>query len=79
MLGWTFSGQTIERTFVRKNFMDAVKFISLIAPLAESRDHHPDLLLSSYKNVKVMLSTHSAGGVTSKDLELARAIDNIPS
>ncbi len=76
--GWSFDGQQIERTFVRKNFMDAVRFISEIAPIAESRDHHPDILLFSYKNVKIMLSTHSAGGVTRKDFELAREIDKIP-
>ncbi|HEY3874760.1 MAG TPA: 4a-hydroxytetrahydrobiopterin dehydratase [Candidatus Kapabacteria bacterium] len=74
---WSYDGQQIERTFVRKNFMDAVRFISEIAPIAEAHDHHPDLLLSSYKNVKVMLSTHSESGITSKDFDVAKEIDRL--
>ena len=79
MPGWKYDAAHahIERTFVRKNFLDAVDFIRQIAPLAEARDHHPDILLSGYKNVKVMLTTHSAGCVTSNDFDLANAIDKI--
>jgi 4a-hydroxytetrahydrobiopterin dehydratase len=75
--GWSQSGDSIERTYVRKNFVDAVDFIRRIADIAESQDHHPDILLHGYKNVKIMLSTHSAGGVTQNDIDLARAIDSI--
>ncbi|HET6401570.1 MAG TPA: 4a-hydroxytetrahydrobiopterin dehydratase [Candidatus Kapabacteria bacterium] len=81
MPGWiyTSTNASIERTFVRKNFLDAVAFIEQIAPIAERMDHHPDILLSGYKNVKVMLSTHSAGGVTQNDFVLARVIDQLPA
>ena len=81
MMGWSYDSQNtrIERTFVRKNFLDAVAFIQQIAPLAQARDHHPDILLSEYENVKVMLSTHSAGGITENDFDLARAIDQLPA
>ncbi len=81
LTGWALNPTVpqIERTYVRKNFLDAVQFIREIAPLAEERDHHPDILLSGYKNVKVMLSTHSAGGITQNDFDLAAAIDNIPA
>ncbi len=81
MTGWSYDSENarIERTFVRKNFLDAVSFIQQVAPLAEARDHHPDILLSEYKNVKVMLSTHSAGGITENDFDLARAIDQLPA
>ena len=78
--GWSYdsSNVRIEKTFVRKNFLDAVAFIQQIAPIAEKQDHHPDLLLSDYKKVKVMLSTHSAAGITQNDFDLARAIDQLP-
>lgn len=75
--GWSYNVNSgnIERTIVRKNFLDAVAFIQRIAEVAEAHDHHPDILLSGYKNVKVMLSTHSANGITQKDFKMARAID----
>jgi 4a-hydroxytetrahydrobiopterin dehydratase len=67
----------IEKTYARKNFLDASAFIQQIAGVAESQDHHPDLLLHSYKNVKVMISTHSAAGITQNDFDLARAIEKL--
>lgn len=78
--GWSYdsSNVRIEKTFVRKNFLDAVSFIQQIAPIAEGMDHHPDILLSDYKKVKVMLSTHSAGGITQNDFDLAQATDQLP-
>ena len=77
--GWSYdsANKNIERTIVRKNFLDAAAFIQQIAEVAEAHDHHPDILLSGYKNVKVMLSTHSAGGITPMDFEMARAIDKL--
>jgi 4a-hydroxytetrahydrobiopterin dehydratase len=77
--GWSYdsASKNIERTIVRKNFLDAAAFIQQIAEVAEAHDHHPDILLSGYKNVKVMLSTHSAGGITPMDFKMARAIDKL--
>ncbi|SRR5579883_17246 len=79
LAGWHFdpSNNTIEKSYTRKNFVDAVSFIQAIVPIAEKNDHHPDILLSDYKKVTIMLSTHSAGGVTQKDFELAREIDKL--
>jgi 4a-hydroxytetrahydrobiopterin dehydratase len=77
--GWTLSAgkPQIEKTFVRSNFVDATGFIQKIAEIAERHDHHPDILLFDYKNVRVMLSTHSAGGVTQKDFDVAKEIDRL--
>ena len=77
--GWNFDEQNtrIEKTFTRKNFLDATAFIQEIAKIAEAQDHHPDLLLFDYKKLKVMLTTHSAGGVTVNDFDLGTAIDGI--
>ncbi len=54
--------------------MAAVKMIQMIARLAEKEDHHPDLHLTRYKMLKVVLTTRDAGGVTMKDIKLAKAI-----
>lgn len=71
--GWTREGDTLRRTFAFSGFPEAVAFIQrLIAP-AEAMDHHPDVDLR-YNKVTVALSTHSAGGITALDLELAGRI-----
>jgi len=75
--GWEYAEKEncIQKVFTRKNFMDTIQFIERIAPIAEEQDHHPDLYLFGYKNLKVILSTHSAGGITQNDFDLARAIE----
>ena len=76
---WSLNGekQQIEKKFVRKNFLDASAFINQRAGVAEQHDHHPDILLSDYKNVLVMFSTHSAGGLTQNDFDMAAAVDKL--
>lgn len=74
--GWTFAGDAIHRTFRFDRYMDAIAFINRVAAKAEAADHHPDLR-NSYTTVDVSLTTHSAGGVTEKDLALAGEIDQI--
>jgi len=60
---------------VLKGFVGAVEFVQKIVPTAEAMDHHPDVRIFSYKRVEISISTHSAGGLTEKDFELARKID----
>jgi 4a-hydroxytetrahydrobiopterin dehydratase len=67
----------IEKKFARKNFLDAAAFINQIAGAAEQHDHHPDILLSDYKNVTVIFSTHSAGGITQNDFDMAAAVEKL--
>ncbi|MBR1216934.1 4a-hydroxytetrahydrobiopterin dehydratase [Bradyrhizobium sp. U87765 SZCCT0131] len=66
----------ITRTFVFGNFSEAFGFMARVALEAEKRDHHPEWR-NVYKTVEVVLATHDAGGVTVRDLELARAMDAI--
>jgi 4a-hydroxytetrahydrobiopterin dehydratase len=68
--------EAITRTFVFKDFNEAFGFMSRAALVAEKRDHHPEWR-NVYKTVEVELSTHDAGGVTSLDIELARAMNAI--
>lgn len=75
LTGWVADGPAISRTFTCSSFPEAMAFAGRIAVYAESVDHHPDLLIS-YKKVTVTWSTHSAGGVTEKDVAAAKATDN---
>jgi len=66
----------IHKTFVFKDFSEAFGFMARVALEAEKADHHPEWS-NVYKTVEVTLSTHDAGGVTDKDIALARAMDAI--
>jgi 4a-hydroxytetrahydrobiopterin dehydratase len=73
-LDWTRDGAAITRTVVRRDFAAAMVFVNQVAALAEARNHHPDIAIS-WNQVTLTLSTHSAGGLTQLDLDLAAAID----
>ena len=68
----------IARTFSFKNFNAAFGFMTRVALVAEKMDHHPEWT-NVFKTVSVVLSTHDAGGVTERDIKLARAMDKIAS
>lgn len=74
--GWEFDGDAIRRELRFEGFREAIAFINRVADLADAADHHPELT-NVYSTVTVVLSTHDEGGVTSKDLDLARAIDDV--
>ncbi len=67
----------IERTLTLTGFPQAMLYVNSIALLAESKNHHPDILVQ-WNKVKLTLSTHDAGGLTAKDFELAKLISAIP-
>ena len=72
--GWERDGDAIVRQFEFKDFVCSVDFVNRITPLAEAMNHHPDLAIS-WNKVTVTLSTHSEGGLTENDFELASQID----
>jgi 4a-hydroxytetrahydrobiopterin dehydratase len=72
--GWGRQGDEIVKEYKFGGFGDAVAFVARIAFRAEKADHHPDLDIR-YNKVRVALSTHSEGGLTSKDLELAAQVE----
>jgi 4a-hydroxytetrahydrobiopterin dehydratase len=72
--GWRRQGKAIEKTFKRDDFVGSVKFVDSLVEPAEEMGHHPDLEIS-WDEVKVSLSTHSKGGLTENDFELAAKID----
>ena len=72
--GWERAGDALHKEFDRGDFKGSVDFVNLITPAAEEMNHHPDLEIS-WSKVTVSLSTHSQGGITENDFELARRID----
>lgn len=69
--GWTFDGSALRKQFTFAGFPDAVAFCSRLVPDAEAADHHPDIVIN-FRRVTVCWTTHSAGGVTDRDLAGAR-------
>lgn len=78
LAGWNLSDEAtkISRRFVFADFNEAFAFMTRVALKAEKMDHHPEWS-NIYKTVDVTLSTHDAGGLTERDLKLARFMDKI--
>jgi 4a-hydroxytetrahydrobiopterin dehydratase len=75
--GWARDGAAIRRTIELPSFAAAIAFVSRVADLAEAADHHPDIDIR-YRRVTLVLATHSAGGLTARDFDLAARIDALP-
>lgn len=74
--GWSMVGNEIKRTYELKDFVHAMGFVNSVALLAEKANHHPDIDIR-WNKVTLVLSTHSAGGLTDNDFNLAKAIDGL--
>jgi 4a-hydroxytetrahydrobiopterin dehydratase len=72
--GWERSGDAIVKRFDNGDFTGSVEFVNRLTPEAEDMNHHPDLEIS-WKDVTVTITSHSEGGLTENDFELARRID----
>jgi 4a-hydroxytetrahydrobiopterin dehydratase len=75
LAGWERDGETIRKTFKFPGFGDAVGFVARLAVIAASWDHHPDKVEIRYNKVKVVYSTHDAGGLTEMDFAVAESIE----
>ena len=73
--GWHRDGEAIVREWKLDDFAAAIAFVERVAERAEAANHHPDILLHGWNKVRLTLSTHSAGGLTDADFELARGLD----
>ena len=76
LAGWSLSreGKAIERKFTFADFSEAFAFMTRVALLAESHDHHPEWS-NVYNRVEIALTTHDAGGLSQRDVAVAKAID----
>jgi 4a-hydroxytetrahydrobiopterin dehydratase len=75
---WTLKNAKLHREFKFKDFIEAFSFMTEVAKVAEELNHHPDWT-NVYNTVTVFLQTHDAGGITEKDFELARKMDELYS
>jgi 4a-hydroxytetrahydrobiopterin dehydratase len=73
---WELEKKHIERTFEFDDFADAIDFVNAVAEVAEEEEHHPDIDIR-YNKVRLVVSTHSKGGLTELDFGLAERIDTL--
>jgi 4a-hydroxytetrahydrobiopterin dehydratase len=76
LAGWVRDGDEIVKTYERGTFADAIAFVVRVGFLAEQADHHPDIDIR-WRTVRIALTTHSANGLTNRDLDLASEIEGI--
>jgi 4a-hydroxytetrahydrobiopterin dehydratase len=74
---WSREGEAIEREWDFADFAQALAFVNRVGAAAEEAGHHPDILLHAWNKVRLTLSTHSQGGLTQADFDLARRIDQL--
>jgi 4a-hydroxytetrahydrobiopterin dehydratase len=72
--GWTRKGEALSKTYSFARFADGIRFVQQVAEVADRMNHHPDIDIR-YTRISFSLSTHDAGGITQRDLELASAIE----
>jgi 4a-hydroxytetrahydrobiopterin dehydratase len=77
-MDWQEVNGALERTYELASFEDAIAFVNRVAALAEAEDHHPEIAIA-YRKVTLRWSTHSAGGITERDRELAKRSDELAS
>ena len=74
---WSREGDTMVRTYQRRDWLDAIALLDKVAPEAERRNHHPDVSITGYRNITFRLTTHSKGGITNRDVDLASWIEEV--
>jgi 4a-hydroxytetrahydrobiopterin dehydratase len=75
MSEWRQEGEALVRDLKFKDFAEAMGYVNRVADLAEEVNHHPDILAHGWNQVRLTLTTHSAGKLTENDHEMARRID----
>jgi len=74
---WTRDGGQIVRELKLANFAEAIALVNRVAEVAEARNHHPDILVHDWNQLRLSVTNHAAGGLTDADFELAKAIDEL--
>jgi 4a-hydroxytetrahydrobiopterin dehydratase len=76
-LDWSLDGKEIVRESEFKDFAAGIAFVDRVAEAAEEANHHPDILLHGWNKVRLALSSHSAGGLTAADFDMAHRLDKL--
>jgi 4a-hydroxytetrahydrobiopterin dehydratase len=74
---WRREGDAIIRDLQFADFAEAMAYVNRVAALAEEANHHPDILVHGWNKVRLTLTTHSEGGLTDNDFQMARRIDGL--
>jgi 4a-hydroxytetrahydrobiopterin dehydratase len=74
---WRREGETIVRDFELADFAAAIALVDRVAQAAEAANHHPDILVHGWNKLRLTLSTHSEGGLTGADFDLASTLDGL--
>jgi 4a-hydroxytetrahydrobiopterin dehydratase len=74
---WSVDGNSIKKTIKTKGFPQTMGLVTAIGAFCQQHDHHPDYLTMKYSSVEVSFSTHSAKGITQKDIDIAKDIDTL--
>lgn len=75
--GWEFKNNSIVKSFKTNSFPATMGFVTAVGGVSQRLNHHPDYILMKYREVEISFSTHSASGVTGKDIEIAEEINKI--
>ena len=75
--GWSRDGDTLVRSVRCAGWRAAIRLVDAVADEADRHNHHPDITITSYRNVEFRLTTHSEGGITHRDVDLAREIEEL--
>jgi 4a-hydroxytetrahydrobiopterin dehydratase len=75
---WRQEGESLVRDYKFKDFAQAIAFVNAVAGAAEEANHHPDILVHGWNNVRLTLTTHSEGRLTDNDRAMAERIDGLP-
>lgn len=75
--GWEYKNGSIVKTYLTQNFPSTMGFVTAIGGFCQKRDHHPDYILMKFKEIEVSFSTHSAGGITQSDVDIASELEKI--
>ncbi len=76
LAGWKFENNEITRQFEFPGFPAAIRFVNSVAEKAESAGHHPDIDIR-YDKVRLALTSHDSGGITERDIKMARALNTL--
>ncbi len=74
--GWNAENDNLRKRFEFKDFAESLAFVNRVGALAEQQDHHPDITFG-WGYAEFFITTHDAGGITQRDFDLARAIENL--
>lgn len=76
--GWGYVDGSIKKTYKTQSYPATMGFVTAVGGICQRKNHHPDYILMKFKEVEVSFSTHSAGGVTQNDIDIASELEKIP-